>query len=166
MFSAPRCPMVWRIGCVGPCLLGTDPVCARDWSLQQLTEGKHGCTITHKKITELCFGQRLRGGQNVLREFGGGGKHTAECALQNHFWRPQKLGLVWSVPLSFEGNGRESPKKWGRTYRRWGSKNVFGEGFSPNLRYVFHPPEFSTPLGRYLNIRNFRFGNSSTEITE
>ena len=23
-------------------------------------------------------------------------------------------------------------------------------GFTPNLRYVFHPPEFSTPLGRSL----------------
>ena len=44
---------------------------------------------------------------------GGGGKRTAECALQNHFWRPQKLGLVWSVPLSFKGNDRESPKKGG-----------------------------------------------------
>ena len=34
------------------------------------------------------------GGQNVPREFGGGKRTTAECALQNHFWRPQKLG--WS----------------------------------------------------------------------
>ena len=46
-------------------------------------------------------------------KFGGGGERTAECALQNHFWRPQKLGLVWSVPLSFKGNDRESPKRGG-----------------------------------------------------
>ena len=61
---------------------------------------------------------------------GGGGKRTAECALQNHFWRPQKLGLVWSVPLSFKGNDRESPKKGGgKRIVGGGSKNVFGEGF-------------------------------------
>ena len=27
-----------------------------------------------------------------------------------------------------------------------------GRGFSPNLRYVFHPPEFFTPLGRSLKV--------------
>ena len=60
---------------------------------------------------------------------GGGGKRTAECALQNHFWRPQKLGLVWSVPLSLKRNDRESPKKGGgKRIVGWGSKNVFGEG--------------------------------------
>ena len=82
----------------------------------------------------------------------GGGERTAKCALQNHFWRPQKLGLVWSVPLSLKGNDRESPKRGGgKRIVGGGSKNVFGEGFFlPNLRYVFHPPEFSTPLGRSL----------------
>ena len=64
------------------------------------------------------------------------------------------MGLVWSVPLSFKGNDRESPKKGGGGKRivGGGSKNVFGEGFFANLRYVFHPPEFSTPLGRSLKI--------------
>ena len=61
----------------------------------------------------LCWAAAEGGGENVSRELGGGGKRTAECALQNHFWRPQKLGLVWSVPLSFKGNDRESPKKGG-----------------------------------------------------
>ena len=64
------------------------------------------------------------------------------------------MGLVWSVPPSVKGNEREreSPKKGGETYRRWGGPKTFlGRGFSPNLRYVFHPPEFSTPLGRSLN---------------
>ena len=76
----------------------------------------------------------------------GGGKRTAKCALQNHFWRPQKLGLVWSVPLSLKGNDRELPKKGGgKRIVGEGSKNVFGEGFSPNLRYVFHPLSFPPP---------------------
>ena len=58
------------------------------------------------------------------------------------------MGLVWSVPLSFKGNDRESPKRGGKTYRRWGgSKDVFGEGFYGMFP---PPPEFSTPLGRCL----------------
>ena len=103
------------------------------------------------------IGQRQRGGGKTYRVIwgGGGGKRTAERALQNHLWRPQKLGLVWSVPLSFKGNDRESPKKGGgKTYRRGGGPKTFlGRGFSQNLRYVFHPPEFSTPLGRSLKRR-------------
>ena len=77
-------------------------------------------------------GQRLGGGRNVARNFGEG-EGTVKHALQNHFWRPQKL--VWSVPLFF---------KWQRVAYRLvgrGSKHVFGEGFhgmSPPP--VFHPP--------------------------
>ena len=55
----------------------------------------------------------------------GGAKRIArflEPLLQNQFWRTQKVGLVWSVPIS-----------WG------GSKTVFGEGFygivSPPLSF-------------------------------
>ena len=33
-----------------------------------------------------------------------------------------------------------------------GPKTFLGRVFSPNLRYVFHPPEFSTPLGRSLRV--------------
>ena len=81
------------------------------------------------------------GGGKTYRVNLGGGKRTAECALQNHFWRPQKLGLVWSVPLSFKGNDRESPKRGGgETYRGWGSKNVFGEGFFAEFTVCFPPP--------------------------
>ena len=43
------------------------------------------------------------GGQNVSYDFGGG-KRTIECALQNQFWRAQKVGLVWSVPVPFKEN--------------------------------------------------------------
>ena len=39
------------------------------------------------------------GGQNVSCDFGGG-KRTIECALQNQFWKPQKVGFAWSVPVS------------------------------------------------------------------
>ena len=83
-----------------------------------------------------------KGGGKAYRVSLGGGKRTAECALQNHFWRPEKLGLVWSVPLSSKGNDRESPKKGGgKTYRRWGgSKNVFGEGFFAEFTVCFPPP--------------------------
>ena len=74
----------------------------------------------------------------------GGGKRTAECALQNHFWRPQQLGwLVWSAPLSFKGNHRESPKKGGGTYRRWGVQKRFWGGVFRRIYGMFN---FSTPL--------------------
>ena len=57
------------------------------------------------KNPPFSVGQRLGGGggetHHVNLVGGGGGKCTAERALQNHFWRPRKLGLVWSVPLSF-----------------------------------------------------------------
>ena len=88
------------------------------------------------------FGQRLRGGQNVSREFwGGGGKRTAECALQNHFWRPQKLGLVWVGASFFKAKDRESPKEGGgKRVVCGGSKNVFGEGFYAEFTVCFPPP--------------------------
>ena len=40
----------------------------------------------------------------ILR--GGGRKHTVERSLQNQFWMPQKVGLVWSVPVSSKENDR------------------------------------------------------------
>ena len=92
------------------------------------------------------------GGAKRIAWIWGGGKRTAECALQNHFWRPQKLGLVWAVPLSFKGNDRESPKKGGgKRIVGGGSKNVFGGGVFRRIYGMFSPPpEFSTPLGRSL----------------
>ena len=45
------------------------------------------------------------GVQNVSCDFGGGGgKRTIECALQNQFWRAQKVGLIWSVPVPSKEN--------------------------------------------------------------
>ena len=47
------------------------------------------------------------------RLMGGGGKYLAIFwgktyyrALQNQFWRPQKVGLVWSAPVSSKENSR------------------------------------------------------------
>ena len=58
-----------------------------------------------------------------------------------------------SVPLSFKGNDRESPKKGGgKRIVGGGSKNVFGEGFFAEFTVCFPPPEFSIPLGRSLKI--------------
>ena len=73
---------------------------------------------------------------------GGGGERTAECALQNHLWRPQKLGVVWSVPLSFKGNDRESPKErgGGGTYRRWGVQKRFWGGVLRRIDGMFSTP--------------------------
>ena len=39
-------------------------------------------------------------------------------------------------------------KKAPTVSKKTSPKTFLGRGFSPNLRYVFHPPEFSTPLGR------------------
>ena len=54
------------------------------------------------------YGQQLRGRQNISRDFRGGGGSTLERALQTHFWRAQKVELVWSVLLSSKGNDKES----------------------------------------------------------
>ena len=89
------------------------------------------------------FGKRLMGGQNVSCDFGGGGKRTIECALQNQFWRPQKVGFAWSLPVSSKENNRAKTKGGGKRIIGGGSKTVFGKGFygmfSPPLSF---PPPF------------------------
>ena len=69
-----------------------------------------------------------KGGQNVSCDFGRGGKRTIECALQNQFWRPQKVGFAWSVPVSSKGNNRAKTNGVGGTSWVGGSKTVFGKG--------------------------------------
>ena len=92
------------------------------------------------------LGQRLRGeGKTYHVIFLGGKTYCRTCSPKPHFWRPQKLGLVWSVPLStFKGNDRESPKRGGGTYRRWGALRLFWGGLlrvcSPPPPRVFDPP--------------------------
>ena len=44
------------------------------------------------------------GAKRIVRFWGGGGKRTTKCPLQNQFWRPQKVGFVWSVPVSSKEN--------------------------------------------------------------
>ena len=64
---------------------------------------------------------------------------------------------VGLVGASFKANDRESPKKGrggGKRIVGGGPKTFLGGGFSPNLRYGFHPPEFSTPLGRSLKFQS------------
>ena len=47
----------------------------------------------------LCaLGIRKGGAKRIVRFWGG--KCTIKCPLQNQFWRPQKMGFIWSVPVS------------------------------------------------------------------
>ena len=45
-----------------------------------------------------------KGGGKTYRAILGGGKRTIKHPLQNQFWRPQKVGFVWSVPVSSKEN--------------------------------------------------------------
>ena len=51
-----------------------------------------------------------------------------------------EIGVVWSVPLSFKRNGRESPKRGGKRIVGGGSRKVFGEGFYAEFTVCFPPP--------------------------
>ena len=72
------------------------------------------------------------------------GKRTIERPLQKQFWRPQKVGFVWSVPASSkEMTGRE--QGGGGTYHRRGVgvQNPFWGGGPVvcfPLPWVLHPP--------------------------
>ena len=57
------------------------------------------------KVLQKIEKQQKGGGGNVSCNFGGS-KRTIERALQNQFCRPQKVGLIWSVPVSFKENDR------------------------------------------------------------
>ena len=57
-----------------------------------------------------------------------GGERTIGCALQNQFWRAQKVGLVWSVHVPSKQND-------GKRIIGGGVQAVFGEGF-----YCMFPP--------------------------
>ena len=69
------------------------------------------------------------------------------------------MGLVWSVPLSFKGNDRQSPKRGGKRIVGGGSKNVFGEGFFRRIYGMF-----STPLGRSLKNGPSILGESADSL--
>ena len=64
------------------------------------------------------------GAKRIVRFWGG--KRTIERALQNQFWRPQKVGFAWSVPVSSEERAKTNG---GETYHRWGGvQSRFWEG--------------------------------------
>ena len=55
-------------------------------------------------------------GENVSCDFGGGGGTCYRARPPNQLWRPQKVGLVWSVPVpvSARENDRAFNKRGGR----------------------------------------------------
>ena len=50
----------------------------------------------------VVFGEFELGNRAIL----GGEERTTERTLQNWFWKAQKMGLVWSVPLPSKENDR------------------------------------------------------------
>ena len=73
------------------------------------------------------LGIRKGGGQNVSCDLGEA-KRTIKCPLQTQFWRPQKVGFVWSVPLR-RMTLREQ-KGGGKSHHKWGGPKPFsGRGF-------------------------------------
>ena len=84
-------------------------------------------------------GNSQRGGAKcIVRFWGGGGKRTMKCPLQTQFLRPQKVGFVWSVPVSCKENDI-ARTEGGESYHKWGVQNCLGEGlygmFSPPLSF-------------------------------
>ena len=108
-------------------------------------DGKGGCvwrkpvrSCTQTKIRNnvsvrlysVQFWKAANGGaKRIVRFWGGGGERTIECAFQNQFWRPQKVGFAWSEPVSSKENNR-TKTNGGKTYHRWGGPKPFlGTGF-------------------------------------
>ena len=84
----------------------------------------------------------MGGAKRIVRFWGGGGKRTIERGLQNQFWRPQKVGFAWSVPVSSKEHNRAKTNRGENHIIGGGVQNRFWEGV---LWYVFPSPEFSTP---------------------
>ena len=63
-----------------------------------------------------------------------------KCPLQTQFWRPQRVGFVWSVPASCKENDIAWTKGGGKFHhKRRGPRPFFG---GRALWYVFPSPEF------------------------
>ena len=57
--------------------------------------------------SEVTVGNSQRGGgaKRIVRFWGGGGKRTIKPPPPKPvFWRPQKVGFDWSVPISSKEN--------------------------------------------------------------
>ena len=95
-----------------------------------------------RRLWLFLVGKSLRGGgQNVPCDLGG----ETCCRVPPpkpvlEFWMPQKVGFVWSVPVSYKENDRVWTNGGG-TYLSGG-----GVPTRKDLWYVFHSSEFSTPL--------------------
>ena len=53
---------------------------------------------------------------------------TIERVLQNQVWRPQKVGLVWSVPVSSKKSQRMDKREGKRIMGGGVQKRFFGGG--------------------------------------
>ena len=69
--------------------------------------GLHHIGLFHRNYSSLqCLGIRKGRGKTYRAIFFWGGKRTVKCPLQNQFWRPQKLGFVWTGPVSYKEHDR------------------------------------------------------------
>ena len=110
----------------------------------------HPCDQRFHPALELVSGGGFLAGKRQVGEGGktncailGRGQRTVDCALQNQLWRPQKAGLVWSVPVSSEENDRAwGTDGGGKHIIGAGSKNLFGRGLSGMSS---HPRSFPPP---------------------
>ena len=129
-------------------------VAARDWGVNCRREAKSPfqVNLAIEGVLDLqanCLGSGWGGGGKAYRvNLGGGGKgnvlqsvlaKTTFGGLRNSGWSGRCLFLLREMTESCQKGGRE-------TYRRWGSKNVCGEGFFAEFTvcfpppWVFHPP--------------------------
>ena len=107
----------------------------------------------------------VHSGQNVSREFGGGG-NVLQSMPPKPLWRACKIG-GWSgrCLFPFKGNMTESrQERGGQNVSQVGGSRRFWGGV---LRYVPPPPpEFSTPLGRSLKVDLFFHTTGAGMITQ
>ena len=96
-------------------------------------------------------------GGKTYRAILGGGERTIERALRNWFWRAQKVGLVWSVPVPSNMTGCEL--RGGNRIIGGGFQNRFWGGV---LWYIFLLQSFSPPLSLNPNPYNLSKKYGST----
>ena len=111
-------------------------ITARDAKSACFKGSRTTCSVSWAKTT---WGG---GGGNRIVRFGGG-KRTIACALQNHFWRAQKVGLVWSVPVHSKEKCQCVNNGEGGGNHRWGGPKLFlGRGFMVCFPLSSPPPLF------------------------
>ena len=111
----------------------------------------------HHFYSKLSVGQRLRGGQNVSREFGGRQNvlqsvlsKTTFGGLGNRGWSGRFLFLKREMTESRQ-------KRVGKRVVGGGSKNVFGEGFYAEFTVCFPTPlSFPPPFAALWSAPNHK----------